>query len=301
MRKLPPLGSLRAFEAAARRLSFQEAATELTVTPTAISHQIKLLEQYCGQALFQRRPRPVEMSEAGAVLYPAVRDGLDAIAEAILAIQQTKAQSVLRLTTTNAFASKWLIPRLAEWRRAQPDIVLEVIGTDAVLDLRKSEADLAIRYMPAPPADFVSHQLFRDTFVAVCHPDLLPSGEPLRALSDLSGHTLIHCHWTSSNPTAPTWRRFLQAAEEHYKETLNLKKAEHLHFQEELHAIDAASNGQGIVVISDILVARELADEILVKALGFSLPGYGFYLTFMQDHLHESMIEAFVSWAEQAP
>ena len=164
---------------------------ELAVTPTAVSHQIKLLEQHCGQALFRRRPRPIALTEAGATLYPVIRDGLDAFADAVLAISRTSTQRVLRLTTTNAFASKWLVPRLTHWRETRPDIALEVIGTDTVLDLRKSEADMAIRYMRSPPTDFVSHELFRDAFVAVCHPDLLPSGKPLRALSDLSGQTLI--------------------------------------------------------------------------------------------------------------
>ena len=112
MKKLPPLIELRAFEAAARHLSFKEAATELGVTPTAISHQIRMLEQYCGIALFRRRPRPLSLTQSGARLFPVVRDGLDAFASTLAAIRRHGDRQPLRVTTTNAFASRWLVPRL---------------------------------------------------------------------------------------------------------------------------------------------------------------------------------------------
>ena len=115
MKKLPPLIELRAFEAAARHLSFKAAAAELAVTPTAISHQIRLLERYCGRALFRRRPRPLALTEAGARLFPVIRDGLEAFAVAISAVKHGDGHEPLRVTTTNAFASRWLVPRLARW------------------------------------------------------------------------------------------------------------------------------------------------------------------------------------------
>src|SRR5712672_2020308 len=129
MNKLPPLIELRAFDAAARHLSFKKAAAELGVTPTAISHQIRLLERYCGQPLFRRRPRPLSLTEAGARLFPVIRDGLEAFG--------------------NAFASRWLVPRLPRWRKVRPDAPLEVIGTDGILDLHAGDADVAIRYATA--------------------------------------------------------------------------------------------------------------------------------------------------------
>ena len=117
MRKLPPLIELRAFEAAARHMSFKQAADELGVTPTAISHQIRLLEQYCGHQLFRRRPRPLVRTEAGARLFPIIRDWLDAFAGAIATVKRDGAKQPLSVTTTNAFASRWLVPRLSRWRR----------------------------------------------------------------------------------------------------------------------------------------------------------------------------------------
>src|SRR5215471_15634994 len=126
MPKLPPLIELRAFEAAARHMSFKKAADELGVTPTAVSHQIRLLERYCGQSLFRRRPRPLILTEAGARLFPVVRDGLEAFATAIAAMKRAGRKQPLRVTTTNAFASRWLVPRLTLWRRERGMSALEV-------------------------------------------------------------------------------------------------------------------------------------------------------------------------------
>ena len=112
MHPLPPLTELRAFEAVARRMSFKAAADELGVTATAISHQIRLLEQFCGQRLFRRRPRPITLTEAGLKLYPVINDGFSRFAEAITATRQQATQQPLRVTATNAFAARWLVPRL---------------------------------------------------------------------------------------------------------------------------------------------------------------------------------------------
>src|ERR1700704_4178559 len=145
MRKLPPLRALHAFEAAARHLSFGAAAKEVGVTPTAISHQIRQLEEACGVKLFQRRPRPLLLTSAGARLYPALRNGFDALAAAMTLLAQADAPTPLRVTSPNAFASKWLVPRLPKWREENP-VALEIIGTDAVLDVRAGATDVAIRY-----------------------------------------------------------------------------------------------------------------------------------------------------------
>jgi LysR family transcriptional regulator, glycine cleavage system transcriptional activator len=146
MRKLPPLRALHAFEAAARHHSFAAAASELGVTPTAISHQIRQLEEACGIKLFQRRPRPLLLTSAGTRLYPALRNGFDALASAIELLAEEDVQAPLRVTSPSAFASKWLVPHLPKWREANPTIPLEIIGTDAVLDVRAGGADVAIRY-----------------------------------------------------------------------------------------------------------------------------------------------------------
>jgi len=145
---------LRALDAAARHLSFKRAAAELGVTPTAISHQIRLLERYCGRALFRRRPRPLSLTEAGARLFPIIRGGLEAFATAIAAVKHDGDTQPLRVTMTNAFASRWLVPRLPRWRKVRPNAPLDVIGTDSVLDLHAGDADVAIRYARTLPTEY---------------------------------------------------------------------------------------------------------------------------------------------------
>jgi LysR family glycine cleavage system transcriptional activator len=159
MRKLPPLGSLRAFEAAARHRSFKQAAEELGVTPTAISHQIRLLEKTCGQALFQRRPRPLVLTPPGERLFPILRNGFDSFANAIASLSECDEQSPLRVTCPIAFAGRWFVPRLSQWREAHPSIPFEIIGTDAVVDLRSRAADLAIRYARRMPMGFAGEEI----------------------------------------------------------------------------------------------------------------------------------------------
>src|ERR1700740_1340233 len=200
MRKLPPLGSLRAFEAAARHMSFREAANELGVTPTAISHQIRILEDTCGQPLFRRRPRPLELTSAGERLFPVVRSGFDAFASAIASASPRVSHKRLRVTSPNAFASRWLVPRLPKWREASPKIPLEIIGTDAVLALRTGEADIAVRYARRMPLDLSGRDIFRDTFFPVCCPELLiREGHRIDRAADLLRYPLIHFAWTSGD------------------------------------------------------------------------------------------------------
>ncbi len=296
MRKLPPLAELRAFEAAARHLSFKAAAAELAVTPTAISHQIKLLEQYCGLPLFRRRPRPLALTDAGVRLYPVVRDGLDGFAAAISTLQDGVDQRPLIVTTTNAFASRWLVPRLPLWRAAHPNVPLEVIGTDKILDVRSGECDLAIRYIEAAPPDLAAQELLRDTFVAVCSPDLLPGGK-LMELGDLGRHTLIHWYWSPLEMHPPTWRWWLELARSADPAAPKIEDINQLTFREELHAIEAVIDGQGIAIFSDALVAQELETGALVKALDPTVPGWGYYLIYLSDHPKKAALEAFSNWA----
>lgn len=295
MNELPPLIELRAFEAAARHLSFKQAAVELGVTPTAISHQIRLLERYCGCPLFRRRPRPLSLTEAGERLFPVIREGLAAFAGAIAVTKQGVAGRPLRITTTNAFASRWLVPRLPGWRKLRPDVPLEVIGTDAVLDLKAGDADVAIRYARTAPVDGVSQFLMSDVFHVYCRPALIPR---LRRVSDLSGHVLVHAYWSPTDAEAPTWQRWLAFARRRWRNVPLSNDMQHLSFREELHALEAVIAGQGIGIFSDVLVAPEVADGTLVKTFDLSLPGYQFHLVYRSDHPRQRIIRAFASWLD---
>jgi len=296
MRSLPPLTALRAFEAAARHLSFKAAAAELALTPTAVSHQVRLLEDSLATRLFRRRPRPLALTSAGARLFPAIRGGLDAFAAAVAEVREGIVQQRLRVTATNAFAARWLVPRLQRWRDAHPEVALEVIGTDAVLDLAAGNADVAIRYGLQPPAGLVAEELARDRFWPVGSPALLASGPPVLRPSDLARFPFIHALWPETYPGAPTWRRWLAAARKLDPDLGPDSNFDGLSFTEELHAIDAVVAGQGIGLLSDVLLAHELATGALLKLVDLPLAGFGFYVAYLADHPRQPAIEAFIEW-----
>lgn len=301
MRRLPPLAQLRAFEAAARHLSFKEAAAELAVTPTAISHQIRLLEHYCGRSLFRRRPRPVVLTAAGARLFPVLRGGLDAFASAISALRTDAARATLKVTATNAFSSRWLLPRLALWQQERPETALEIVASDYVVDLHAGEADVAVRYAKKAPSDLVAHRLFRDKYVAVCSPALLSKHGAVKRGKDLKRFVLIENAWSPSFTDIPTWKRLLEKLRKVDRETPGIADLRVLSFSEETHAIEAAISGQGIAICSDVLVARDIeAGRLKRLFVRVHLAGKIFFVVHLPHHRHRSAIDAFRGWIVSA-
>ena len=296
MRKLPPLTELRAFEAAARHLSFKEAAAELHVTPTAISHQIKLLECYCGKLLFRRQPRPLKLTSAGERLFPIIRDGFEAFADALATVRAGATAGHLRITATNAFAACWLVPRLQKWRASFPRLKLDILGTDAVLDLKAGEADIAIRYSLKPPLDNPYRELMRDTFRVVASPKLVGNLGKSLTPAELADFPLIEIEWPTTEHNAPSWQRWQTMARRRTRNVPDLARLPGLAFREELHAIEAAISGQGIAICSDILVGPELENGALVQVSKLTLPGYGFYIVHRSEHAKLTSVDAFVAW-----
>jgi LysR family glycine cleavage system transcriptional activator len=290
--------ALRAFEAAARHLSFKAAADEVSLTPSTISHEVRLLEDILGCSLFRRRPRPLALTEAGAALFPVIRDGLDAFAAAAAQVREGVAQQKLRVTTTNAFAGLWLVPRLPLWRQTHPEIGLEVIGTDTVIDLAAGNADVAIRYTYATPPGLATSELLRDRFWPVASPKLLAGGKAIRRPSDLMGYPFVHAWWPDTNPYAPTWQRWLVMAQRIDARVSLDMSANGLTFAEELHAIEAVIAGQGVGLFSDVLVAHELATGELVRLLDLALPSFGFYFAHRPDHPRQTIVDAFAVWIQ---
>ena len=296
MRKLPPLNALRAFEAAARHMSFAKAAEELAVTPTAISHQIRLLEEITGQDLFRRRPRPITLTEAGERLFPVLRDGLDRFAAAVAGLRADADHSPLIVSTTTAFASRWLVPRLAKLK-TDVDLDLEIDASETPTNLRSGTVDFAIRYRRTPIPDLECHELVRDRFVPVMSPALLKSGSPVDGIGRLAEHTLIHFRWKRPDLDPPTWERYATEARAVDPEAAKIDAAGGLRFSEEPHAIEAAVAGQGVALVSDVLVRRELASGALVQPVDFSIDGLVFYVAYLPDAPRRGAIESFLLWA----
>ncbi|NUT14409.1 MAG: LysR family transcriptional regulator [Cupriavidus sp.] len=274
MRKLPPLGALRAFEAAARRASFKHAADELHVTPTAISHQIRALEESLDVKLFERQTRKVRLTAAGHQLFPAVRDGLDGMERAVQSVQRSGRPHVATLTSTVAFMARRLAPLAGQFRAAHPDWTLRLDASDQLVDL-DHDADAAIRYGSGSYPGLVVEPLFRDRFAPVCSPALKPA-----SMQDLKPATLVHFEWGAGardDARAPVWRQWLaQAGVEVADPQAGLR------FTDEIHAVQATIAGQGVGLLSLTLVAEELAAGALVQPFELALESFRYDLVYSE-------------------
>ena len=299
MYRLPPLRELQTFEAAARHLSFRRAAEELLVTPTAVSHQIRLLERWCGQPLFRRQPRPMQLTPAGAQLLPVLGAALLSISDELSRLAPGSRIGHLRVTTTNAFAARWLLPRLEGWRAEAPGSTLDVVGTDAVLNLRTGEVDVAIRYARERPADGVSVELLRDSFHVVGTPAMLGGDPRLRTPAEILAMSRVEVGWPLTDLAAPTWRHWEQVARARGHAIGAAIPPPALRFHEEHHGIEAIVAGQGLGLCSDVLVARELREGRLVRISDIVLPGYGFHFAYRPDHPRRAAVETFLRWMQR--
>ncbi|AVR98446.1 transcriptional regulator GcvA [Pseudoduganella armeniaca] len=286
MRRLPPLPALRAFEAAARHGSFKHAADELAVTPTAISHQVRALEEHLGMPLFARRVRQVVLTEAGAALYPVLRDGFDAFAAALQQLAPVPARRHVTISATGAFTGRWLAPRVARFRARHPDIDLELRATDAVVDLHADAVDLAIRYGRGPYPGLVAEALLGDRFAPVASPALGPI-----APADLAALPLIEFTWRRPHPDNPTWKTWFAAAGLAWRVPRG-----RLRFSDEDHAIQAALAGQGVALLSLALVGDELAAGRLCQPFGPTIPGHIHHLVRSAAGTARPEVDAALAW-----
>jgi LysR family glycine cleavage system transcriptional activator len=262
-RRRLPLGALRAFEAAARLESFRLAADELGVTPTAISHRIRELEETLGLKLFDRQVRRVSLTVSGKRLFPVLRDGFDAFAEALRSLKPDDGETVVTLSALVGFTARRLLPRMADFRRDHPKVQLRLHASDDPVDLRSGAADLAIRYGYGPFPGLVSEPLFVETFAPVCSPQLA-----LASPEDVRGQALLHCEWRHPSADTPTWARWAQTAG-----LVDLDTTPRLVFTDDSHAYQAAVGGLGVAMGSLSLVRDELESGLLVQPFGPVIEG----------------------------
>ncbi|OSQ47977.1 transcriptional regulator GcvA [Thalassospira alkalitolerans] len=283
---LPPLATLRAFEAAARHLSFKRAASELAVTPTAISHQVRLLEDTLGVRLFDRKPRQVTLTPAGQELYPTLRDGFAGFSAVIDRVRARKSQRGLTVSVLASFAAKWLLPRLAGFQAAHPDIHMRLHTSAEAVDLKSGMADAAVRYGRGPFPGMVVQTLFADRFAPVCSPML-----NIRHPGDLRNHALLHLEWLRPDDVTPTWSRWCKLAG-----VDGVDLAAGLSFSDDTHAIQAAIAGQGVVLASSEMVQSELESGVLVQPFGPVIEGHYYHLIHTGKSSNLAEIEAFGAW-----
>ena len=297
--KLPPLNALRAFEAAARHLSVSKAADELNVTPAAVSHQVKALEDFLGLALFRRLNRALMLTDAGQTILPGLRNGFDHLAQAIGKLAARRDGDALTISTSPSFAAKWLVPRLDKFRTALPHVELRFDATDRVVDLARGEADIAIRYGAGDYSGLRSELLFCDEAFPVCSPRLCRGPPPLTKPEDLAGHTLLHVAWDVLNETAPSWHMWLLAGG-----VSGVDATRGPRFNQDSMALQAAIEGHGVALVSGALLADDLAAKRLVRPFDLSLPvPFGYYVVVSEQALTRPNTAAFFDWiiAETKP
>ena len=255
--RLPQVAFFQGFEAAARNLSFTKAAAELFITQSAVSRQIKALEDYLGVALFERRARSLILTEHGQALYGVIGDVLDRLQAAVDRLKTDGRTRQLSITTTTGFASLWLIPRLPRFTSLHPGIDVRISATTDMLNLERSLVDLAIRYCAPDMVPEGAVRLFGEEILPVCSPSLLRE-KPLRRPTDLPNHTLLHFDYPGAVKSFMDWGTWLTALG-----IGKLGSAGSLHFTQYEQMIQAAMNGQGIALGRQPLVNELIASGAL--------------------------------------
>lgn len=286
--RLPSLSALRAFEAAARLASFKAAADELLVTPTAISHQIRQLETHLGFRVLDRTPRTVTLTTQGKVLYDATASGFGEIERAIIRLFADTAPAPVTLTSTTAFLSHWLVPRMDALRQAVPAIDLRLHMSNAMEELRPGGIDVAIRYGRGPFPGVIGTLLCTDTLVPVCSPSL-----GLSRPEDLRDATLIHIDGRSRPMPNPDWPRWCAQAA-----LTDVRTDAGPRFPDTMLAVQAAIAGLGVAIVSRILVADALAAGLLATPFMQTLAGDAYHFVCASGLEQRQDIIALRTWLQ---
>lgn len=290
-RRLPSLSALRAFEAAARHQSAKLAANELSVTPTAISHQIRLLEESLGVALFVRKPRQLLLTPQARDLQATLQGAFDSIGDAVTRITAAPARQAITLSTTPAIAVRWLLSWVCLLRESHPQIDLRIHASHEPVSLDGVTADLAIRYGSGEWPGLVAEKLFDNTFVPACSPTL-----GLQSAEQLPRHSLIHFQPDSAVSVPVDWGVWQKRAR-----VKGLDVSSGLVFSDETHAVTAAIDGQGVALMSRELIADELSRGRLVQPFGPELAGKPFHLVYPESRRDDPAILAVRDWIMSVP
>ena len=248
---LPPLNALRAFEAIARHLSFARAAEELHVTPAALSHQIRALEEQLGLALFHRRTRAIELTDAGRLIYPGLHAGFESVRNAIGQLERGRDGNILVISATTGLTAKWLMPRLWRFLHAHPDIDARISASMEVADFATDGVDVAIRLSKGKHPELHVEKLFDDSMLPVCSPRLVEQG--LNSAADLARFPLIHYDIPTSMRAPPRWADWFAIAG-----VTAIDAARGLHVNVADHALDAAVAGAGVSLSFKLIASDDV-------------------------------------------
>ncbi|MBL8576575.1 MAG: transcriptional regulator GcvA [Mesorhizobium sp.] len=294
-RLLPGTRALRTLEAAARHLNFTRAADELALTPAAVSHQIKEIEDQLGLKLFVRNSRSMKLTEAGTVLFDASTEAIDLLNRAVSRAQKlSRGQSLLKVTADAHFAAKWLMRRVDNFRAAFPDIDLRFDISYEVRDFDADDVDVGIRFGEGKYAGLTTHRLFDNVIIPICSPQLLRNGPQLNVPRDLFNHRLVHIDWSRQGVTWPNWSMWMAAAG-----IDDFDESRAVVFGNSSDCIQAAVEGSAVALADFAMVANDLSDGRLVQpfALGVRMaPSFAYHLVYPRAGEIDARVIAFRDW-----
>jgi LysR family glycine cleavage system transcriptional activator len=310
--RLPPLNALRVFEAAARHLSFKEAANELSITQAAVSHQIKSLEDYLGVQLFKRAGRGVQLTEAARAALPRLRDGFDALAAAVETIHLRADETDLQITAPPVFTARWLMPRLADFAKREPKIDVRVVSSSKMvdagaldtaqlvgnLDLRSDASGVEIHLGAGDYPGYRADRLFGVATVVVASPQLVKGSSPIHQPADLARHTLLHDDAMDLVAHGHAWQKWLEVAGVADK----VDGTRGPHFSTNILSLEAASQQLGVALALRPLIDADLGSGRLCAPFEIELkPQSAYYLVCPEVIAERPAVVAFRKWLlEQA-
>lgn len=291
LRRLPPLASLAAFEAAARHVGFLAAANEMNLTPGAIAHHVRQLEAWLGVSLFQRLPRGVALTAAGARYAQNIGALLDDIAVVSERVRRQADDKVVTVTATPSFVTRWLMPRLENLRLRQPGIDLRVLASSHAVDFTREGVDVAIRLGKGNYPGNEVVRLMPEEFWAVCSPHFLDTHPNLRTPEDLENLVLLHDEADPGIPLEIDWTRWLATFGIKYP-IMKGPRFSHTYL-----TLEAAASGQGVAIAAGVLMQQDLEHGRLIRLFDLSVTGpYTYFLVRPSDTQTRPAVNAFCEW-----
>lgn len=286
MNELPSLNGLRAFETVARRGSVKDAAAELYVTPGAVSQQVKTLEEALGTPLFRRQGTGLALTEAGAALYPVLREAFQSIGGALQRLRMRERSGPLTVSVVPSFAAKWLVPRLGSFRARQPEIDVRISATTQLVDLARDDVDVAIRLGQGDYPGLRTDFLFTEPLFPVCSPLLARGEPPIRVPADLGRHTLLH------DESYDGWQMWLAL-----HDVTGVDSRRGPVFSDASMALQAAIAGQGVAMARGELVTTDLAEGRLVRLFDLAIPyRFAYHVVSLPAVAEWPKVAAFREW-----
>ena len=295
-RHIPGTRSLQVLEAAGRHLNFTRAAAELSLTPAAISHQIKEFETQLGVTLFVRKGRALHLTPGGDILHAAASDALAALRHAAARARRSQGQTKVRLNVnaSTSIAAKWLVPRLDQFLKKEPHADVRLNVSCGIQDFDRNEIDVAIQFGPGTYPGLSTERLFNHVIYPVCSPRLLQGEHPLAAPEDLLRHTLIQQSWSGQGVVWPDWHMWMLAAG-----IDGFEPKSGLHYTDTHLAIQAAIDGHGIALGDEALVADDLEAGRLVRPFALSIggpPTFAYFAIFPPGMMQNPLAASFIRW-----